>query len=95
MKLTPENYKDEISMQAYKDTSFIVDRMPAKTKDQLAYNVICFYIEAAYLKGVPFLKCDKELEKQLEFLGFLIRLAGIDLDVITASSFLNAKPDHP
>lgn len=94
MKLTPENYMEEISEQAYKDASLIVDRMPEEAKDRLAYNVICCYIKEAYLMRVPFLKYDEEVAKRHAFLGFLIKLAGVGLDVNTASPFPNSEPDH-
>lgn len=94
MKLTPENYMAEISEQAYKDASLIVDRLPEEAKDRLAYNVICCYIKEAYLMRVPFLKYDEEVEKRHAFLGLLIKLAEIGLDVKTASPFPNSEPDH-
>lgn len=94
MKLTPENYMAEISKQAYKDASLIVDSLPEEAKDRLAYNVICCYIKEAYLMRVPFLKYDEEVEKRHTFLGFLIKLAEIGVDVKTASPFPNSEPDH-
>lgn len=94
MKLTPENYMAEISEQAYKDASLIVDRLPEEAKDRLVYNVICCYIKEAYLMRVPFLKCDEDVEKRHAFLGFLIKLAEIGLDVKPASPFPNSEPDH-
>lgn len=94
MKLTPENYMAEISKQAYKDASLIVDRLPEEAKDRLAYNVICCYLKEAYLMRVPFLKYDKEVEKRHAFLGFLIKLAEIGVDVNTSSPFPNSEPDH-
>ena len=94
MKLTPENYMAEISEQVYKDASLIVDRLPEDAKDRLVYNVICCYIKEAYLMRVPFLKYDEEVEKRHAFLGFLIKLAEIGLDVKTASPFPNSEPDH-
>ena len=94
MKLTPENYMAEISKQAYKDASLIVDSLPVAAKDRLAYNVICCYIKEAYLLRVPFLKYDEEVEKRHAFLGFLIKLAEIGVDVKTASPFPNSEPDH-
>lgn len=94
MKLTPENYMAEISEQAYKDASLIVDRLPEEAKDRLAYNVICCYIKEAYLMRVPFLKYDEEVEKRHAFLGFLIKLAEIGVDVRTTSPFPNSEPDH-
>ena len=94
MKLTPENYMAEISEQAYKDASLIVDRLPEDAKDRLVYNVICCYIKEAYLMRVPFLKYDEEVEKRHAFLGFLIKLAEIGVDVKTSSPFPNSEPDH-
>lgn len=94
MNLTPENYMAEISEQAYKDASLIVDRLPEEAKDRLVYNVICCYIKEAYLMRVPFLKYDEEVEKRHAFLGFLIKLAEIGVDVKTASPFPNSEPDH-
>jgi hypothetical protein len=94
MKLTPENYMAEISEQAYKDASLIVDRLPEEAKDRLVYNVICCYIKEAYLMRVPFLKYDEEVAKRHEFLGFLIKLAEIGVDVRTTSPFPNSEPDH-
>lgn len=94
MKLTPENYMAEISKQAYKDASLIVDRLPEEAKDRLAYNVLCCYIKEAYLMRVPFLKYDNEVEKRHAFLGFLIKLAEIGVDMKTASPFPNSEPDH-
>ena len=94
MKLTPENYMAEISEQAYHDASHIVDNMPAEAKDRLVYNVICCYIKEAYLMRVPFLNYDEEVAKRHEFLGFLIKLAEIGVDVRTTSPFPNSEPDH-
>ena len=94
MKLTPENYMAKISEQAYKDASLIVDRLPEEAKDRLVYNIICCYIKEAYLMRVPFLKYDEDVEKRHAFLGFLIKLAEIGLDVRTTSPFLNSEPDH-
>lgn len=94
MKLTPENYMAEISEQSYKDASLIVDRLPEEAKDRLVYNVICCYIKEAYLMRVPFLKYDEEVEKRHAFLGFLIKLAEIGVDVKTSSPFPNSEPDH-
>lgn len=94
MKLTPENYMDEVSEQAYKDASLIVDRMPEEAKDRLVYNVICCYIKQEYLMRVPFFKYDEDVEKRHAFLDFLIKLAEISLDVNYAPSSLNSEPDH-
>lgn len=94
MKLTPENYMSEISEQSCKDASLIVDRLPEEAKDRLVYNVICCYIKEAYLMRVPFLKFDEEVEKRHAFLGFLIKLAEIGVDVRTTSPFSNSEPDH-
>lgn len=94
MKITPENYMAEISEQAYKVASHIVDNMPAEAKDRLVYNVICCYLKEAYLMAVPFLKCDEDVAKRHDFLGFLIKLAEIGVDVRTTSPFPNSEPDH-
>lgn len=94
MKLTPENYMAVISKQAYKDASHIVDNMPEEAKDRLVYNVICCYLKEEYLMAVPFLKCDEEVAKRHNFLGFLIKLAEIGVDVRTTLHFRNSSPDH-
>lgn len=94
MKLTPENYMDEVSLRAYNDASLVVDSMPEEAKDRLVYNVICCYIKQEYLMRVPFLKCDDDVAKRHDFLSFLINLAGIGLDVTLSSSSLNSEPDH-
>lgn len=94
MKLTPENYMAVISKQAYKDASHIVDNMPEEAKDRLVYNVICCYIKEAYLMAVPFLKYDEEGKKRHEFLGFLINLAEIGIDIRTTTDLSTSAPDH-
>jgi hypothetical protein len=94
MKITPENYMDEVSMQAYKDASHIVDNMPSEAKDRLIYNVVCCYIKQAYLMAIPFLKYDEEIEKRHKFLEFLINLAEIGIDIRTTTDLSTSAPDH-
>lgn len=94
MKITPENYMDEVSMQAYKDASHIVDNMTEEAKDRLIYNVVCCYIKQAYLMAIPFLKYDEEIEKRHKFLEFLINLAEIKIDIRKNSDLSNSEPDH-
>lgn len=94
MKLTPENYMDEVSMRAYKDASLIVDRMPEEAKDRLVYNVICCYIKQEYLMRVPFFKWDEDVEKRHAFLKFLINLAEIEINIRKNSDLSNSEPDH-
>ena len=85
---------DEVSMQAYKDASHIVDNMTEEAKDRLVYNVVCCYIKQAYLMAIPFLKYDEEVEKRHAFLGFLIKLAEIGIDIRTRTDLSNSEPDH-
>ena len=86
MEVTPDNVYDVIEAASLDNATNIIKKLPDEAVENLAFAVVCAYLQMGSLMAVPFLTTTDKTKSNFEFLGKLIQTSGVKIQTLTAFS---------